>query len=140
MYFLQGQYRIYNKRTVPVSNVKDRLQKTQSLNGNPDHVLEMLAMLSVRTFSEEFNTRTFTQQTLTKNDTTNFHTGASYFLAESVLHIAAITLLKVMLVTTVVNKNSQPSIIAKSALVHVSNSITTCDPRFEITDRTYPQQ
>jgi hypothetical protein len=100
----------------------------------------MLVMLSIRTFSEEFNTRTFTPHTLTKDGTLNFHTGASHFLAEYVLHIAAITLLKVMLVTTVVNKNSRPSVIAKSALVHVSHSITTCDTLFEIADRTYQQQ
>jgi hypothetical protein len=59
-------------------------------------VFEILAMLSVRTFNQEFYTRIFTLYTLTKDETMNFHTGTSYVLAASMLHVAAVTLLKVV--------------------------------------------
>ena len=92
-------------------------------------------MLSVRSLSQEFYTVTFTLYTLTEGQTTNSHTGAPYVLAQSMLRLAAVTLLEVMFVTAVFNrkqnKKSQPSIIAKNALVSVSNSITNRDPRFE---------
>ena len=48
-------------------------------------------MLSVRTFNQEFYTRAFTLYTLSKDETMNFHTGASYVLAASMLHVAAVT-------------------------------------------------
>ena len=46
----------------------------------------------------------YTVYTLTKDETTNSHTGAPYVLAESMSHTATVTLLEVMFVTNVVNK------------------------------------
>ena len=71
--------------------------------------------------SQQFYTTTFTLFTLTNDETTNSPTGAPYVLTESMLPVSAVTLLKVMFVTTVAKKKkkNQPSIIAKSALVRV---------------------
>jgi hypothetical protein len=61
-------------------------------------------MLSVRTFSQQFYTTTFILHTLINDETMISPTGAPYVLTESMLPTAAVTLLKVMFVTTVVKK------------------------------------
>lgn len=62
-------------------------------------------MLCVRTVSQEFYTRTSALYRLIKDETTNFDTGALYVLVGPMLHVAAVTLLNMKLVTTVVNQN-----------------------------------
>jgi len=67
-------------------------------------------MLSVRTFNQEFYTVTFTLYTLTEGQTTNSDTGAPSVLAQSMLHLAAVTMLKDMFVTTVFNRKQNKKV------------------------------
>jgi hypothetical protein len=53
---------------------------------------------------------TFTLYTLTEGETTNFYTGAPYVLAQSMLHLAAVTLLKDMFVTAVFNRKQNQKV------------------------------
>ena len=61
--------------------------------------------LIVRTLIQEFCTRAFEFYMLTSDKTTNFGTGALYVLVGPMLHEAAITQLRIMIVTALNKTN-----------------------------------
>jgi hypothetical protein len=67
-------------------------------------VVGIMVMLTVRTRSQEFCTRSFAFYMLNKDETTKYGTGALYVMVGPVLYAAAITQLQIMFVTIVGNQ------------------------------------